>query len=93
MDAAAHTELLDLARQWHGTGAEAGLRDRTGASEPVVRVQVRDENYFQDYEQFTLGGVTVREGHGEILTGGMARHLDGVRRYEERLRDGTAREL
>ncbi|MFG2588732.1 HEAT repeat domain-containing protein [Streptomyces sp. NPDC048438] len=68
VDAAARTELLDRARRWHETGTEAELRRRTGASEPVVRVQVRDENYFQDYEQFTLGGVTVREGHGEILT-------------------------
>ncbi|MEU9059399.1 ankyrin repeat domain-containing protein [Streptomyces sp. NPDC048430] len=67
-DAAVRAELLDRARQWHRTGTLAELRRRTGASGPAVRVRVREEGSFQDYEQFTLGGVTVREGHSEILS-------------------------
>ncbi|MEV8226537.1 HEAT repeat domain-containing protein [Streptomyces sp. NPDC079167] len=66
-EAAVRAELLDRARQWHATGTLAELRRRTGAPGPVVRVRVRDANAFTDYEQFTLGGVTVREGHSEIL--------------------------
>ncbi|MFD6277949.1 HEAT repeat domain-containing protein [Streptomyces sp. NPDC060209] len=76
-DPAVRTELLDRARQWHGTGTLAELRRRTGDPGPAVRVRVRDENFFTDYEQFTLGGVTAREGHSEILSALEARF--GVR--------------
>ncbi|MFJ8886102.1 HEAT repeat domain-containing protein [Streptomyces sp. NPDC102402] len=67
-DAAARAELLDRARQWHGIGTLKELRRRTGDSGSAVHVRVRDAGFHQDYEQFTLGGVTTREGHGEILT-------------------------
>ncbi|WP_055588688.1 HEAT repeat domain-containing protein [Streptacidiphilus griseoplanus] len=61
-------EVLARARHWHETGVVAELRRRTGASGPAGRTRVRAEDEYCDYEEFTLGGMTVRDGHGAILT-------------------------
>ncbi|MEV7671385.1 ankyrin repeat domain-containing protein [Streptomyces sp. NPDC088752] len=60
--------LLALAWHWYERGAEGGLRDRTGEPGPVRRVRVRDDEY-HSVSELTLGGLTVRDGHGAILTG------------------------
>ncbi|MER7489046.1 HEAT repeat domain-containing protein [Streptomyces sp. NPDC126497] len=60
-------ELLARARRWYERGAEAGLRDRTGASGPVHRARVMDDEY-RHVTQLTQDGSTVRAGHGAILT-------------------------
>ncbi|MFE1509741.1 HEAT repeat domain-containing protein [Streptomyces sp. NPDC058726] len=60
-------QLLARARRWYERGAEAGLRDGTDASGPVHRARVRDDEYTH-VTQLTLGGSTVRAGHGAILT-------------------------
>ncbi|MEU8437741.1 HEAT repeat domain-containing protein [Streptomyces sp. NPDC029216] len=81
------TELLearDLARRWHETGAEAELRRRTGSRDAIVRTQVQDSEY-DSVDEFTLGGMTVRDGHGAILT--FAEELLGVRTSFEELMD------
>lgn len=59
--------LLAAARQWYEAGAEAELRRRTGASEPAEWVTVQDDEC-DHVEQVSLGGLTVRAGHGAILT-------------------------
>ncbi|MFI2425332.1 HEAT repeat domain-containing protein [Streptomyces sp. NPDC018955] len=59
--------LLTRARRWYERGAEAELRDRTGASGPVHRARVMDGEYHH-VTQLTLDGSTVRAGHGAILT-------------------------
>ncbi|MCZ4125891.1 ankyrin repeat domain-containing protein [Streptomyces sp. H39-S7] len=59
--------LLALARHWYQRGAEDELRSRTGRSGPVHRAQVMDTDYHH-VTQLTLGGHTVRAGHGAILT-------------------------
>ncbi|KOX17937.1 hypothetical protein ADL06_31580 [Streptomyces sp. NRRL F-6491] len=59
--------LLALARRWYERGAEGGLRDRAGGSGPARRSSVRDDAY-ASVSELTLGGLTVREGHGAILT-------------------------
>ncbi|MFE6764558.1 hypothetical protein [Streptomyces sp. NPDC057689] len=79
------SELLgarDLARRWHETGVEAELRHRTGSRDAVARTPVQDDEY-NSVEEFTLGGVTVRDGHGAILT--RAEELLGVRTSFEEL--------
>ncbi|MEU5630990.1 ankyrin repeat domain-containing protein [Streptomyces rishiriensis] len=60
-------ELLDRARLWTGADLEAELRRRTGASGPAGRERVEDPGGFCHYEQITLGGLTVRDGHGGVL--------------------------
>jgi hypothetical protein len=60
-------EMCDLARRWHTTGAEAELRRRTGAQGAVVRTRVQEDE-FTGIEEFSLGGLTVRDGHAAILT-------------------------
>ncbi|MGE7388762.1 HEAT repeat domain-containing protein [Streptomyces sp. NPDC004126] len=58
--------LLATARRWYGTGPEAGLRARTGATAPARTATAEDE--WGEVEQVTLGGLTVRAGHGAVLT-------------------------
>lgn len=60
-------QLLDLARYWHETGAVEELRRRTGAAEPAVKRRV-DDSHGDTIDEFSLGGRTVRDGHGAILT-------------------------
>ncbi|MFE6973056.1 HEAT repeat domain-containing protein [Streptomyces sp. NPDC057682] len=60
-------EARDLARRWHETGTEAELRRRTGSRDALVRTRVQDDEY-SSVDAFTLGGATVRDGHGAILT-------------------------
>lgn len=60
-------QLLDRARFWTGTDLEAELRRRTGAPGPAVRERVADPDGFCHYEQITLGGLTVRDGHAGVL--------------------------
>ncbi|MFD7079298.1 HEAT repeat domain-containing protein [Streptomyces sp. NPDC059918] len=60
-------DVRDLARHWHETGAEAGLRRRTGSRGAVVRTRLPDDEY-NSVDEFTLGGMSVRDGHGAILT-------------------------
>lgn len=65
---AVRDELSARARRWAEAGVEAELRRRTGVLGPVERVRVVDEYAYCDYEQVTLGGLTVRDGHLGILT-------------------------
>ncbi|AUY53612.1 HEAT repeat domain-containing protein [Streptomyces sp. CB01881] len=65
---ATRVELLARARQWHEMGPVAMLRQRTGASDEVERVRIRDREWFTDYHELRLGGLTVRDGHTGILT-------------------------
>ncbi|MFL9656220.1 HEAT repeat domain-containing protein [Streptomyces sp. PB17] len=59
--------LLARARSWYETGPVDGLRHRTGARGPAVSVRVTDGDY--DWvDQYALGGLVVRAGHGAILT-------------------------
>ncbi|MEU0394176.1 HEAT repeat domain-containing protein [Streptomyces sp. NPDC006208] len=64
---AARERLLTLARTWYATGAAEELRRRTGATGPAERVRVQDDEYHH-VDQVTLGGLTVRAGHGAVLT-------------------------
>ena len=75
-------EARDLARRWHETGVEAELRRRTGSRDAIARTPVQDDEY-NSVEEFTLGGMTVRDGHGAILT--RAEELLGVRPSFEEL--------
>ncbi|AWZ07575.1 MULTISPECIES: HEAT repeat domain-containing protein [unclassified Streptomyces] len=63
---AERARLLDAARHWYGAGAEAELRRRTGAAGPAETATVEDE--WCQVEEITLGGLTVRAGHGAVLT-------------------------
>ncbi|MGW2271393.1 ankyrin repeat domain-containing protein [Streptomyces yangpuensis] len=58
--------LLAAARHWYEAGAEAELRRRTGATGPAKTRTVDEE--WCSVEQITLGGRTVRAGHGAVLT-------------------------
>ncbi|MCX4804909.1 ankyrin repeat domain-containing protein [Streptomyces sp. NBC_01214] len=58
--------LLAAARHWYATGPEAELRRRTGATGPAKTSTV-DEQWCE-VEQITLGGRTVRAGHGAVLS-------------------------
>ncbi|MGV9696976.1 ankyrin repeat domain-containing protein [Streptomyces sp. NPDC003470] len=61
--------LLDLARGWYEAGAAEELRRRTGATGPAETVRVRDDAHeYHWIDQVSLGGRTVRAGHGGILT-------------------------
>ncbi|WP_234325893.1 HEAT repeat domain-containing protein [Streptomyces sp. NRRL S-495] len=64
---ASRRELLDLARYWHETGVVEELRRRTGAAEPAVMRRV-DDPEGDTIDEFSLGGRTVRDGHGAVLT-------------------------
>lgn len=64
---AGREQLLALARHWYERSAEDELRGRTGGSGPVCQSLVMDDEY-NDVAQLTLGGLTVRCGHGAILT-------------------------
>ncbi|MER6445503.1 ankyrin repeat domain-containing protein [Streptomyces venezuelae] len=77
-------EARDLARRWHEAGVEAELRRRTGSRDAVVRRQVPDDEY-NSVDECTLGGTTVRDGHGAILT--CIEELLGVRTSFEDLMD------
>ncbi|MFD2684083.1 ankyrin repeat domain-containing protein [Streptomyces phyllanthi] len=77
-------EARDLARHWHETGVEAELRRRTGARGPVARTRVLDDE-FTAVDEFSLGGLTVRDGHGAILTA--LEERSGVRTSFEELFD------
>ncbi|MFJ9340319.1 ankyrin repeat domain-containing protein [Streptomyces sp. NPDC101733] len=59
--------LLEAARRWYEAGAEAELRRVTGAREPARTSVVRDGDDGR-VEEVSLGGRTVRGGHGAILT-------------------------
>ncbi|WP_159050578.1 HEAT repeat domain-containing protein [Streptomyces cellostaticus] len=65
---ATRAELLARARQWHEMGPVAMLRERTGASDAVERVRIRDREWCTEYHEIRLGGITVRDGHTGILT-------------------------
>ncbi|MGW2866993.1 ankyrin repeat domain-containing protein [Kitasatospora sp. NPDC001225] len=67
LPADAREHLLALARAWYETGTEEELRRRTGAVGPAERVWVTEQ--YADVEQVSLGGLTVRAGHGAVLTG------------------------
>ncbi|WP_406091512.1 HEAT repeat domain-containing protein [Streptomyces sp. NBC_01013] len=61
-------ELLARARHWHEAGAVAELRRRTGDLGPPCRTRVRDGDWWTDYDEITLGGLTVRDGHAAVLS-------------------------
>ncbi|WP_405420251.1 HEAT repeat domain-containing protein [Streptomyces erythrochromogenes] len=77
-------EARDLARHWHERGVEAELRRRTGSRDAVIRTQVPDDEYSR-VDELTLGGMTVRDGHGAILT--YVEELLGARTSFEELMD------
>jgi hypothetical protein len=77
-------EARDLARRWHETGVEAELRRRTGSRDAVSRKRVQDGEY-DSVVEFALGGTTVRDGHGAILT--YVEELLGIRASFEELMD------
>ncbi|MFG2946184.1 HEAT repeat domain-containing protein [Streptomyces adustus] len=60
-------EVRALALRWLETGVETELRRRTDSQDAVVRTRVQDDEYYSVGE-FTLGRMTVRDGHGAILT-------------------------
>ncbi|WP_371678040.1 HEAT repeat domain-containing protein [Streptomyces sp. NBC_01276] len=59
--------LLVAARWWYERGAEGELRRLTGAAGPADVRWVRD-GAADRVEEVTLGGRTVRAGHGAVLT-------------------------
>ncbi|AZQ36316.1 hypothetical protein EJ357_25060 [Streptomyces cyaneochromogenes] len=63
----ARNRLLGLAGHWYGTGVEAELRRRTGATGPATVVRVQDDEY-DEIDQFCVGGLVARAGHAGILT-------------------------
>ncbi|MFF3595570.1 HEAT repeat domain-containing protein [Kitasatospora indigofera] len=65
---ATRAELLARARRWHETGPVAMLRERTGVSDVVEGVRIRDREWTTEYHELRLGGLTVRDGHPGILT-------------------------
>ncbi|MFJ3925585.1 HEAT repeat domain-containing protein [Streptomyces sp. NPDC090022] len=75
-------EMRDLARSWYEAGTEAELRRRTGSADDVVRTRVPDRED-DTIGELALGGVTVRDGHGAILT--RLEELLGVRASCEEL--------
>lgn len=77
-------EARELARRWHETGVEAELRRRTGSRDALVRTPVQDDEH-SSVDECTLGGMTVRDGHGAILTS--VEKLLGVRTSFEDLMD------
>ncbi|WP_327305243.1 HEAT repeat domain-containing protein [Streptomyces sp. NBC_01298] len=63
---AERARLLDAARRWYRAGAEAELRRLTGAAGPAETSMVEEQ--WCQVEQIALGGLTVRAGHGAVLT-------------------------
>ncbi|WP_435283078.1 HEAT repeat domain-containing protein [Streptomyces koelreuteriae] len=61
-------ELLERARHWTRTGAEAELRRRTGATGEAERTRVEDRIRRCHYDRLTLGGLTTRDGHAAVLS-------------------------
>ncbi|MGX1561242.1 ankyrin repeat domain-containing protein [Streptomyces sp. NPDC055506] len=61
-------ELLERARHWTRTGAEAELRRRTGATGEAERTCVEDRTWYCHYDRITLGGLTTRDGHPAVLS-------------------------
>ncbi|MEU9093461.1 HEAT repeat domain-containing protein [Streptomyces sp. NPDC048428] len=61
-------ELLARARHWHEAGVVTELRRRTGDLGPPCRIRVRDGDWWTDYDEITLGGLTVRDGHAAVLS-------------------------
>ncbi|MFJ4781511.1 HEAT repeat domain-containing protein [Streptomyces sp. NPDC088762] len=59
--------LLDAARRWYEAGAEVELRRLTGALGPA-RTRIVLDGESDLVEEVTLGGRTVRAGHGAVLT-------------------------
>ncbi|WP_053675850.1 HEAT repeat domain-containing protein [Streptomyces sp. NRRL B-1140] len=68
LPAPARAELLARARRWVEAGAEAELRRVTGRTGPIERIRIRHEEIGWWCEQLTLGGTTVRDEHGAVLT-------------------------
>ncbi|ROQ96630.1 hypothetical protein EDE04_3093 [Streptomyces sp. 2132.2] len=66
LSGAQRERLLAAARHWYGAGAEEELRRRTGATGPAQWSSAEEE--WCDVGQVSLGGVTVRAGHGAVLT-------------------------
>ncbi|MFI9152786.1 hypothetical protein [Streptomyces sp. NPDC053367] len=60
-------QLLERARHWARTGAEAELRRRTGLTEPAVRTRLHDTTGCW-YERLELGGLALHDGHLATLT-------------------------
>lgn len=67
LDPPAREALLARARTWYEAGAERELRRRTGASGPAAVVRAPEETY-EWVEQITVGGRSVRAGHGGVLS-------------------------
>lgn len=63
---AERVRLLDAARRWYGASAETELRRLTGAAEPAETSTVEEQ--WARVGQIALGGLTVRAGHGAVLT-------------------------
>ncbi|MER5762088.1 HEAT repeat domain-containing protein [Streptomyces sp. NPDC002082] len=59
--------LLDAAREWYEEGAAERLRRLTGSAGPADTVWVTDSEY-DSVPEITLGGRSVRAGHGAVLT-------------------------
>jgi HEAT repeat protein len=71
VDALLRQELLARARHWVETGVAEELRRRTGLEGPPERTAVRNTDFdveYDEYQQFTLGGLTARDGHAAVLT-------------------------
>ncbi|MQS16228.1 hypothetical protein F7Q99_29375 [Streptomyces kaniharaensis] len=64
---ASQRQLLDLARHWYEIGVVEELRRRTGAAGPAVTHRI-DDAHGDTIDEVSLGGLTVRAGHGAILT-------------------------
>ncbi|MEU8589542.1 hypothetical protein AB0C59_21470 [Streptomyces sp. NPDC048664] len=61
------SEVRSLAFHRHEVGLEAELRRRTGSQDALICAPVEDDE-FTSVNEFTLGGITVKDGHGAILT-------------------------
>ncbi|MET9468694.1 HEAT repeat domain-containing protein [Streptomyces sp. NPDC006544] len=64
---AERARLLEAARQWYEEGAEQRLRRLTGAAGPAGAGWEQDAEY-EGVPALTLGGRSVRAGHGAVLT-------------------------
>ncbi|MEU1473525.1 HEAT repeat domain-containing protein [Streptomyces sp. NPDC005761] len=68
LDDTVRAELLARARHWYEAGAVTELRRRTGDLGPPGRIRVRDGDWWTDYDEIALGGLTVRDGHAAVLS-------------------------
>ncbi|MFJ9446938.1 hypothetical protein ACIRRH_34540 [Kitasatospora sp. NPDC101235] len=64
---ASQRQLLDLARHWYEVGVVEELRHQTGAAGPAVTHRI-DDAHGDTIDEMSLGGLTVRAGHGAVLT-------------------------